>query len=373
MARIALNARLLIPGKLEGIGGYTDAICARWVAACPEEEFLLRFDRAPHPDFNYGPNVEMRRLLPPARRPLLMDAWFDVSVARDLRRWGADVFVSMDGYLSRGRVPCPQISVMHDLNFEHHPEWIPAMYGRHYRARFPEYARLATHVVTVSEYSRQDIMAKYKCAADKVSVIGNAADPLYRPLDRAQREAWRTEHLAGERYWLFVGSLHPRKNIGGLLNAYRAYRAAGGEAKLVVVGAGMFGQEADREPGVVWLGRRSKEELAQWMGAAEGLVYLPHFEGFGVPIIEAMAAAIPVVASAVTSIPEVCGDAAAALVAPDDAVGAADAMRRLETEKAWRDEVIARGRARAGMFSWDVHAQSMNDLARQIMIQHGHG
>lgn len=373
MARIALNARLLIPGKLEGIGGYTDAICARWVAACPDDEFLLLFDRAPHSDFNYGPNVEMRRLLPPARRPLLMDAWFDVSVARSLRRWGADVFVSMDGYLSRGRVPCPQISVMHDLNFEHHPEWIPEMYGRHYRARFPEYARLATHVVTVSEYSRQDIMTTYNCAADKVSVIGNAADPLYRPLEEADREAWRTEHMAGARYWLFVGSLHPRKNIGGLLNAYRAYRAAEGEAKLAIVGAGMFGQEEGSEPGVVWLGRRSKEELARWTGAAEGLLYLPYFEGFGVPIVEAMAAAIPVIASAVTSIPEVCGGAAAGLVDPEDAEGAAKAMRRLESDELWRADRIAAGIRRSAAFSWDEHAEKMDRLVRQIIENRRHG
>lgn len=367
MARIALNARLLIPGKLEGIGGYTDAICARWIAGCPEDEFLLLFDRAPHADFNYGPNVEMRRLLPPARRPLLMDAWFDLSVARALRRWGADAFVSMDGYLSRGRVPCPQISVMHDLNFEHHPEWIPEMYGRHYRARFPEYARLAAHLVTVSEYSRQDIIKTYKCEPGKVSVIGNAADSLYRPLEELEREAWRTEHMAGQRYWLFVGSLHPRKNIGGLLNAYRAYRAAGGNAKLAIVGAGMFGQETDLEPGVVWLGRKSKEELAKWMGSADGLLYLPHFEGFGVPVVEAMAAGIPVIASAVTSIPEVCGDAAAGLVDPQDAEGAAQAMRRVETDEHWRADRVAAGIRRASTFSWDEQAERMNRLVRQIM------
>lgn len=372
MARIALNARLLIPGKLEGIGGYTDAICARWIAACPDDEFLLLFDRAPHPDFNYGPNVEMRQLLPPARRPLLMDAWFDFSVARALRRWRADVFVSMDGYLSRGRVPCPQISVMHDLNFEHHPEWIPEMYGRHYRARFPEYARLAAHVVTVSEYSRQDILNSYNCAAEKVSVIGNAADPLYHPLEEAERKAWRRERMDGANYWLFVGSLHPRKNIGGLLIAYQAYRAAGGEAKLAIVGAGMFGQAADPEPGVVWLGRKSKEELAKWVGAAEGLLYLPYFEGFGVPIVEAMAAAIPVVASAVTSIPEVCGGAAAGLVDPEDAEGAAEAMRRVETDESWRADRVAAGLERSKAFSWDDQAQKMNHLIR-LIIEQNHG
>jgi glycosyltransferase involved in cell wall biosynthesis len=332
---------------------------------------LLLFDRKPHADFDYGHNATCRRLLPPARRPVLVDAWFDVAVPRALQQWGADVFVSMEGYLSRtARVP--QVTVIHDLNFEHHPEWVPARWARHYRARFPEFARLAARVVTVSGYSKEDLCQTYHLPAHRVSVIGNAAGKGLRPMGRDERVRWRAERMQGERYWLFVGSLHPRKNIEGLLAAHRAYRALGGTARLAIAGAGLFDNgsgEAREQEGVVWLGRVSREDLRGWMGAAEGLLYLPFFEGFGVPIVEAMAAGIPVVASAVTSIPEVCGDAAAALVAPDDDRGAAEAMRTMEQDEAARNAVVERGFRRAQTFDWSESARDMSNLVNEVISE----
>ena len=368
MARIAINARLLIPGKLEGIGGYTHEICARWIAAHPDDEFLLLFDRKPHADFDYGPNATCRRLLPPARRPMLVDAWFDIAVPRALKRWGAEVFVSMEGYLSR--TTCvPQVTVIHDLNFEHHPEWVPARWARHYKTRFPVFARLAARVVTVSEYSQADLCQTYQLPPEKVSVIGNAAGPNFQPVSASDQADWRAKNTAGERYWLFVGSLHPRKNIPGLLAAHRLYREAGGQAKLAIAGAHLFapGQVDADQPDVLWLGRVSRSDLARWTAAAEGLLYLPFFEGFGVPIVEAMAAGTPVVASDVTSIPEVCGDAAAALVAPEDAAAAAEAMHRIETDQAFRTAVVGRGLTRAASFSWDVQAGRMSELVKSVI------
>ena len=116
-----------------------------------------------YPDaaFEYGPNATSMRLLPPARRPFLYDAWFDYSVTRALRKWKADVFVSTDGMLSR-RTTVPQLAVFHDLNFMHHPEWMPAQEARYYRSRFPEFARIAKRLVTVSEFSKGDIVEQFR-------------------------------------------------------------------------------------------------------------------------------------------------------------------------------------------------------------------
>ncbi|MGB1074809.1 MAG: glycosyltransferase family 4 protein [Flavobacteriales bacterium] len=363
MAKIALNARLLIPDQLEGIGGYTHEICSRWIAAHPEDEFLLLFDRTPAQEFDYGSNAKCLQLLPPARRPWLIDLWFDWAVSRALRRWGADVFVSMEGYLSR-RSDVPQVNVIHDINFEHHPEWVPPRIARHNQARFPEYAALARKVVTVSEHSRQDLCQTYGLSPDKVEVIGNAAGPGFAPMGSADQSRWRAERMQGERYWLFVGSLHPRKNIAGLLAAYRAYRQAGGQAKLAIVGAHLFRREtmSNQPPGVLWLGRVSRGDLPSWVGAAEGLIYLPHFEGFGVPLVEAMASGVPIVASDVTSIPEVLAGAAFALVSPMDASGAGRAMRSCESDVASRQLAVDRGLIRALEFDWEQHARNMRQV-----------
>ena len=117
MSRIALNARLLIPNKLEGTGRFTHQCFKSLVDLRPNDQFLLIFDREPAEEFHYGDNVEVVRLFPPARRPWLFDLWFDYSVTRKLKNWRADIFVSTDGYISR-RTSTPQLNVIHDINFE---------------------------------------------------------------------------------------------------------------------------------------------------------------------------------------------------------------------------------------------------------------
>ena len=359
MARIALNARLLIPGRLEGIGWFTHECYQRLISAHPEHEFQLIFDRAPSTEFCYGNNASEVRLLPPARRPFLYDAWFDYSVTRQLKRWSADVFLSTDGMLSR-RTHVPQIPVFHDLNFMHHPEWMPAREARYYRSRFPEFAKIAAKILTVSDHSRQDIATQFQVPIDQIQVVPNAPSHEYRVLDsEAIRQDQRNEFTGGQPFFLFVGSLHPRKNISGLLDSYRAYRLLGGQAELLIVGASMWTDEMQSERGVHFCGRLDRAKLAQVVGASQGLVFIPWFEGFGVPIVEAFACGVPVIASDRTSMPEVCGGAAAALVEPDDAKGIASWMRKLDVDDDFRSQSIRRGLKRAQDFSWERSAERM--------------
>lgn len=356
MARIALNARLLIPQRLEGIGWFTDACYRRIIAGHPEHEFLLLFDRVPAPEFDYGPNAQCRRIYPPARRPFLYDAWFDFGVTRALKQWGADVFVSTDGMLSR-RTSVPQLAVFHDLNFMHHPEWMPAREARYYRSRFPEFARLAERVVTVSEYSKADIVQQFGVAPQRIDVVYNAPAEEYRPLTAADGPSNRT-WSKGNPYLLFVGSLHPRKNLKGLFAAFEMYRDQGGQNDLVIVGESMWDEARRHQSGVHFVGRLERERLAEVMRCSAGLVFVPWFEGFGVPIVEAFASGVPVIASNTTAMPEVCGDAAAALVDPGNTVEIAQAMRALESEEETRTQAVERGLKRAADFSWDASAKS---------------
>ena len=367
MARIALNARLLIPGRLEGIGWFTHECYQRLISAHPEHEFQLIFDRAPSTEFCYGKNASEVRLLPPARRPFLYDAWFDYSVTRQLKRWSADVFLSTDGMLSR-RTHVPQIPVFHDLNFMHHPEWMPAREANYYRSRFPEFAQRAARIVTVSDYSRHDIASQFNVSIESIDVVYNAPAKEYTPLvspDLAQ--AKRDQVAGGQAYFVFVGSLHPRKNIPGLLQAFSAYRAMGGEYDLVIVGESMWSDEMRNQTGVHFLGRMEREVLAATVKASAGLVFIPWFEGFGVPIVEAFASGVPVIASNKTAMPEVCGGAAVALVEPDDANGIASWMKRLEGDSALRQETVERGLARAQAFSWDDSAAKLWTSIEQVL------
>lgn len=367
MARIALNARLLIPDRLEGIGWFTHEIYKRIIAHHPEHEFLLIFDRKPDRMFDFGPHVQLIRLLPPARRPFLYDWWFNQSISRILKSWCADVFVSTDGMLSM-RTKVPQIAVMHDLNFMHHPEWMPIREARYYRSRFPRFAQKAARIITVSEFSRQDIHEQFGIDRDLISVVGNAPAEEYKPLTsesvrRDEQEKW----TGGRPYYAFVGSLHPRKNVNGLLEAFKLYRHEGGVCELVIVGGNMWSDERQRVPGVHYTGRLDRASLAALVGASQGLIFLPWFEGFGVPLVEAFACGVPVIASNVTAMPEICGEAAAALVAPSDAAGAARAMRALDEDAALREDAVRKGLERAAAFSWEDSARRFWEVIENSM------
>ena len=357
MSRIALNARLLISGKLEGTGRFTHQCFKRLVEQRPNDEFILFFDRKPSQEFEYGDNVESVCLLPPARRPWLFDVWFDYSVKRKLKRWKADVFVSTDGYISR-TTNVPQLNVIHDINFEHNPEWLPSRYARHFKSRFPQYARLASKLCTVSDYSRRDIASNYGVDECNITVIPNAPDSSFKPVDDKQKA--RDEHTSGNPYVVFVGSLHPRKNIPGMIKTFQKYKELGGMCDLLMVGVSMWRDEKLQSDCVHYAGRLNDDKLVEAVSGAEAMLYLPFFEGFGVPIVEAMACGVPVIASNCTSVPEVCGEAAAALVSPEDYKSAAEALLKLECDSEFYRLKSDQGIKRASEFSWDRSAQILS-------------
>ena len=303
---------------------------------------------------------------PPARRPFLYDAWFDYSVTRALRRWKADVFVSTDGMLSR-RTAVPQLAVFHDLNYMHHPEWMPAQEARYYRSRFPEFARIANRLVTVSEFSKNDIVAQFGVPSDSIDVVYNAPDSSMhkeQPPSELPEDDSRTTAPT-----FFVGSLHPRKNLNGLLEAFGMYRADGGTRELLIVGAGMWSASETPQDGVHYAGRLGRDELAQVMRGAEGLVFVPWFEGFGVPIVEAFASGVPVIASNTTAMQKSVA-AAAALVDPANAAEIAEAMQRLEADEALRNRAVEAGLARARDFSWDTSANQLMASIQTVLASH---
>jgi len=366
MSRIALNARLLIPNKLEGIGRFTHQCFKRLVESRPNDQFLLIFDREPAEEFQYGDNAEAVRLYPPARRPWLFDLWFDYSVTRKLKNWRADIFVSTDGYISR-RTSTHQLNVIHDINFEHNPQWLPHRYTDHFRKRFPEYAKLSTKLCTVSDYSKQDIATCYGIDESSISVIPNAPDKMFKPISKEAKQKSQDQFTNGKPYIVFVGSLHPRKNIKGMIKAFEKYKSLGGTNDLLMVGVSMWKEEKIDSSNVHYAGRLNDINLANAVAGADAMLYLPFFEGFGVPIVEAMASGVPVVASNCTSVPEVCGDAAAALVDPLDDKAAANALLKLELDLDWKHAQITKGINRASDFSWDKSAQLLSNNIDQTL------
>jgi len=372
--RIAVNTRLLLKDKLDGIGWFTYETLRRICKQHPEHEFIFIFDRPWHPDFIFAENITPVVIGPPSRHPFLWFIWFEYSIPRILKKYRADLFLSPDGYLSL-RSRCPSIPVIHDINFFHRPKDLPLLSRWYYNFFFPRYAKKATRIGTVSGFSKNDIAASYHISPEKIDVMHNGANELYKPIDTVSQKRCRDLISGGKPYFIFIGTLHPRKNLANLLRAFELFsNASAKDYKLVIVGARFFlTEELDRvyqamkyKSDVIFSGRLGPEELVDALAAAEALTFVPYFEGFGIPIIEAMNCDVPVIASNVTSLPEVAGDAAI-YVNPADVEDIAAAMKRVVFEPGLRDELITRGRLRRDLFSWDKTAGELWKMIEKVL------
>jgi glycosyltransferase involved in cell wall biosynthesis len=365
--RIAVNTRLLLKDKLEGIGWFSYETLKRIVRAHPEHEFIFIFDRPFSKDFIFAKNVHPVVAGPPARHPFLFLIWFEMTIPGILKKYKADVFLSPDGYLSlRGNTP--SIAVMHDLNFEHYPEDLPFWIRHYYRKMFPRFAKKAERIITVSEYSASDIALQYNVDKSRIDVAHNGANDIFTPSGQEEKRDTLQRLTKGRPYLLFVGALHPRKNVVNMLKAFDKYKnqRPEDELKLVIVGEKMWWnkrmantyQQMDYKPDVIFSGRMSPEELRKAYGAAEALLYVSYFEGFGIPILEAYRCHTPVITSKVTSMPEVAGQGAL-LVDPFDIHDISEAISRLRQEFSLKQQLVEEGRKRAEAFSWDKTASKI--------------
>jgi glycosyltransferase involved in cell wall biosynthesis len=364
--RIAVNTRLLLANKLEGIGWFTHETMRRITAAHPGHEFIYLFDRAFDERFVHAPNVTPVVMGPPTRHPLLYRLWFDWLLPRKLRHLGADAFISPDGYLSL-RTTVPSLAVMHDLNFEHYPEDLPRAYSNFYRSRFPRYAHLATRLATVSEFSRRDIAARYGVDEGRIDVVYNGVGPIYAPLTVAEVQQASERFGKGAPYFICVGSLHPRKNIARLLQAFDRLQAHHpSDVRLLVVGESFWWDERMKaawngmkhKDRVEFTGRLDQNDLRLALGGALALAFVSYFEGFGIPVAEAMRCGVPVLAAETTSLPEVAGDAAL-YCDPFSVASIAEGLHAIQGDAELRARLSSQGLKRSQRYTWDNAARDL--------------
>jgi glycosyltransferase involved in cell wall biosynthesis len=363
---IVVNTRLLVPDRLDGIGRFTFETLQRITQAQPNSHFVFLFDRKIHEDFIFSENITPVKLFPPARRPWLFNAWLNYSVAGVLRDLQPALFLSPDGFLPlKGKTPC--LPVIHDLNFEHYPEDLPVNIKNWYKKKFPLFANRATRIATVSAFSKNDIASKYNIEKNKIDVVYNGAAHGFQPLTEVQILETRKKITGGAPYFLYIGALHPRKNLERLVRAYGEFRMKNdSQTKLVIAGENYWKYSGlqnaiDSVPNkneIIFTGRLPETELYLLTGAALALTYVPYFEGFGIPIIEAMACDIPVITSNVTAMPEVGGDAVL-YVDPFSEESISSALALIDKDESLRNNLIAKAKIQRENFSWDKTAHAL--------------
>ena len=363
---IVVNTRLLLKNKLEGIGWFTYETLKRITQNHPNDHFVFLFDRDFDQDFIFSDNVTPVILSPQARHPILFYWWFEFSVANFLNKYKPDLFLSPDGYMSL-KSNCKQLAVIHDICFEHYPNDVSYIVRKYYKAFFPKFAQKATRIVTVSEFSKNDISKTYAINADKIDVVYNGCNEMYCPINQVLQQKTKQVFSDNSDYFLFVGALHPRKNISRLFQAFDKFKIAQkNTVKLVIVGEKYYWTSEIKhtyinmkhKEDVIFTGRLSAEDLKNVLGSAIALTYVPYFEGFGIPIIEAMNCDTPVITSNVSSMPEVAKDAAL-LVDPFSIDSIANAMIYIYKDQDMRNTLIEKGRKRKLDFNWNKTADAL--------------
>jgi glycosyltransferase involved in cell wall biosynthesis len=244
----------------------------------------------------------------------------------------------------------------------------------------PLYCWRATHIIAVSEQTRRDIVSAYGVPAEKITVIYEAADTRFRIQPPEVVASARARYLLPERYLLFVGTVEPRKNLVRLLTAFERLHAEGLTDALVIVGrrgwlTGDFDATLERSPArpaVLFPGFVPDDDLPAVYAGAQALVMPSLYEGFGLPVLEAMACATPVACSHNSSLPEVAGDAAL-LFDPFDVDSISDALRRILHDPDLQAHLRDAGLLQASHFSWERAAQETLAVYHRFLVQASNG
>jgi glycosyltransferase involved in cell wall biosynthesis len=365
--KIIVNTRLLISHKLSGLGSFTLHTLQKIVKDHPEHQFIFLFDRPYEEQFIFGPNVIPEVVFPPTRHPLLVYFWLEYALPGIFKKHKPDVFLSPDGFLSLKMKDIPSIPVIHDLNFEHYPYDLLFADRTFYKRYIPKYSHIARRIITVSEFSKNDIHRLYNIPLDKIDVAYNGASKIFAPVSGNIKQQIKAELTANCDFFVTVGDLIPRKNIVRLLQAFELFKTqTASKVKLLIIGRKLFFtseieqiyQQSKFRDEIVFTGRLTDEKLKDVLASALSLVYISYFEGFGIPLVEAMYADVPVITSNITSMPEVAGNAAL-LVDPFSTNSIADAMQQIFRDENLRNDLINKGRVRREAFHWDNTAKQI--------------
>jgi glycosyltransferase involved in cell wall biosynthesis len=291
----------------------------------------------------------------------------------EISRLKMDLLHSPD-FIPPFRRNCKSVITVHDLAFLLYPHFLTKESARYY-GQIDQAWRKTDHIIAVSEATKQDSIRMLGVPEKKITVIHEAANPIYRQLPPGESTRYVKErYKISKDFILFVSTIEPRKNLPGLLQAYRRLKSDYKRDELLVLAGanGWLWEEVyetvnrlDLEDHVVFLGRVPSEDLVHLYNAAQMLVHPSFYEGFGLTPLEAITCGTPAIVSNTAALPEVVGDAAM-LIDPHDLEGLTVAMMRVLTEKELRDDLIHKGLKRAKMFSWENAAQKTLEVYRKV-------
>lgn len=361
--KIGLNGRFLINGKLEGIGWFCHEVIQRMTRWYPQHEFIIFFDRPVSKNFIFSENVSLIVVNPPARHPLLWYWWFEHAIPKAIKENNIDIFISMDGFCSLS-LEIPQHMVIHDLAYLHFPDQIKWSHKIFYQKYIPKYLAKAVRLYANSNATKEDVVKSLNISSEKIDICFSGCKEMFIPLTTNEKNVVQNKYSNNCPYFVFVGALHPRKNVQGMIQAFDKFKRNNSRNfKLIIVGrkAWMTGiiektyNESQSKRDIIFLENLNDKELAKITASAYASISPSFLEGFGVPVLEALYCDVPVLCSNTFSLPEIAGPGAE-LFDPHNINSIVEAMNRIcdETKIETRIEL---GRNHRTKFSWDKTAK----------------
>lgn len=372
---IGLNAHLLSLSQSyrgAGISWYIVNLLKNLAQASPDFCYSAFLSDRTFRELSLG--LHMSRL--PTQRPAVRILWEQFIQPVALRRARVDLLHAL-AFVAPLAVPCPFVVTVYDLSFLRYPEAFRP-FNRWYLRQFTANSvKRARAVIAISESTRQDVINLLGAPPERVHTIYCGADEQFRPLPATEIAAFKAARALPETFVLFLGTLEPRKNVDGLIRAYARWREQEPDAPPLIIAGGkgwyyqhIFAlvQSLNLMDSVRFADYVPQNELPLWYNAASLFVYPSHFEGFGLPVLEAMACGTPVITSTASSLPEVTGaDGAACLVNPADTVALAGAMQQLLVDRDLRLAMSQQGLNRAAEFRWDKTARETVEVYRKAI------
>lgn len=374
MTRILFDARFITPERT-GVGRVTENLLDQMLKNSRGHEIHVMY-HDPLPDHLLGDHsVQVQTPFDSHPRG---DLHRNFNVRKLIQERSIELFFSPAFYSIQMGRGIPQVVLIHDLAVFDQPESIGPAFRLYLRNMIGSTVRNATIITTPSDFIRNRIVDRFNVSESRVRTIHLGVDPAFGSYDDKRAETLRAHYCLPSRFILNVATIEPRKNLMVLLDAYSIYKARSGDPlSLVLVGKDGFRSEtirrraenADVATHVRFLGYIPEEDLVQLMGLAVCLVYPSTYEGFGLPVLEAMAAGCPVITSNEASLPEVTGDAAE-LVDPGNRTALVRAIRKVSENSSIRSRMSIAGQRRAADFTWEKTAHKYHEVFQQAMLIH---
>jgi glycosyltransferase involved in cell wall biosynthesis len=370
---VTVLARCLQHGGVDGIGSYTRELMKTFATNGGVDLIPFSFG-SPLPTRYRSANDTL--LFPTYPAVAMLPALSGLSFPGTSKLKGKVDLIHATDHLIPNFGKLPVVATLMDAIPLSHPEWMRMRFREIKTLFWRRSARWATHIITISEYSKREIATHFGIAEEKISVIPLGVDERwFRPTSREVAKQTLTKLDLPESFFLCVGTLQPRKNIARVIEAYRSLpQCVQSERPLVIVGQAGWGCEemvsalasGNYGKSVRWLNYVADDDLLAIMGNAVALVFPSLYEGFGLPVLEAFAANVPVITSNGSALPEVAGDAAK-LVDPLNSESIAHAMLELLENPALADRLRAKGRARALSYTWNQTTAMTLNVYRKVL------